>query len=103
MGHPAPLFKRDNRTIESYSKLDHDTLVRNLNAVYGGLAMAVTHVGRWYGGPPALTDPDFDFISLTLHKIAIAAGWIAEQKPRDWLDYDHGFADLLGGDRKSVV
>jgi hypothetical protein len=89
--------------MDSYSKLDHATLVRNLNAVYSGLAMAVTHGGQRYGGPPALTDRDFDFISLTLHKIGIAAGWIEQQKPRDWIDYDHGFADLLGGDYGDLV
>ena len=90
--------------MDAYSKLDHATLVRNLNAVYSGLAMAVTHGGQRYGGPPALTSQDLeDFIPLTLHRVAVAAGWIEQQKPRDWLDYDHGFADLLGGDYGDLV
>ena len=93
----------ENQT-EEYSKLDHATLVRNLNTVYSGLAMAVTHGGQRYGGPPALTSEDLeDFIPLTLHRVAVAAGWIEQQKPRDWLDYDHGFADLLGGDHGDLV
>src|ERR1017187_4408268 len=95
---PPPLNRR-----EEYSNLDDATLVRTLNTVYSGLAMAVTHGGQRYGGPPALTGDDFDFISLTLHKVAIAAGWIAKQESRDWLEYDHGFADLLGGDNGDLV
>ena len=86
--------------MDSYSKLDHETLVRNMKAVCVGLAIAIEEGGRRHGGePPALCYQDIeDLIPVTLHRIAIAAGWIEQQTPLDWLAVDHGVADLLGGD-----
>ena len=86
--------------MDSYFTLDHATLVRNLKAVCAGLAIAIDEGGRRHGGePPALCYQDIeDLIPLTLHRIAVDAGWIEQQKPLDWLAVDHGVADLLGGD-----
>ena len=52
--------------MDPYSKLDHATLVRNLNAVCTGLARAMNR--QRHGGPPALTYNDLaDDIPLAVY------------------------------------
>jgi len=63
---------------DQYSKLDHATLVRNLNAVCGELGVLLDSAGL-YCGPPALTLEDVEEkIPDALYKIGISAGWIEE-------------------------
>ena len=98
-GPAAALLHRHNGEMDAYSKLDHATVVRNMNAVCAGLASAVNHGGFRHGIPPALTYGDLeDLIPLTLYRIAVAAGWIEEQ-PELTEDeyYNDKDADLFGG------
>lgn len=96
---PDILFKSDNRKMDAYSKLDHETLVRNLNAVCAGLGSAVNSSRQRFGGPPALTYHDLaDDIPLALYKIAVAVGWVEEQRELTEDEYHHDKdADLFGG------
>ena len=64
--------------MDAYSKLDHETLVRNLNAVCKELGVLLDSAGL-YCGPPALTRADVEEnIPYALHRIALRAGWIEE-------------------------
>jgi hypothetical protein len=83
--------------MDSYSKLDHETLVRNMNAVCAGLGRAMDR--QRFGGPPALTYNDLaDAIPLALYRIAVAAGWIEEQIEMEEDEYHRSKdADLFGG------
>ena len=85
--------------MDAYSKLDHETLVRNMNAVCAGLGRAVNQSGFLCGVPPTLTFDDLDdLIPLTLYRIAVAAGWIEEQTELTEDEYYHNEdADLFGG------
>lgn len=87
----------DIGNMQTYSKVDHATLVRNMNAVCAGLARAINR--RRFGGPPALTYGDLeDNIPLALYRIAVAAGWIEEQVELEEDEYHRSKdADLFGG------
>jgi hypothetical protein len=85
--------------MDAYSKLDHETLVRNMNAACAGLARAINEGGFLVGGPLGLTYQDVaDLIPLTLYKTAVAAGWIEEQVELEEDEYYRSKdADLFGG------
>jgi hypothetical protein len=96
MGHPAFFFKRDNRTMESYSKLDHETLVRNMNAVCKEIGVLLDSAGL-YCGPPALTPEDVEEnIPYALHRIGVGAGWIEESVEVEDEDSEPEAIDVLG-------
>jgi len=85
--------------VAEYSKLDHATLVRNLNAVCKELASLIHSSGRQFGGPPPLTYGDVeDNIPFALYRIAVVAGWIEEQVELEEDEYYRSEdADLFGG------
>jgi hypothetical protein len=82
--------------MDQYTKSDHATLVRNLNAVCKGLGRVIDSAGL-YCGPPALTHENVEEdIPLALHKIAVAAGWVEESVELGFEDFDQGRGEFLG-------
>ena len=82
--------------MDSYSKLDHATLVRNLNAVCKELGVLLDSAGL-YCGPPALTREDVEEnIPYSLHKIGVGAGWIEESVEVEDEKSEPGPIDFLG-------
>jgi hypothetical protein len=85
----------------AYSKVDHATLVRNLNAVCKELGSVMNE--RNYCGfltpPAALTYRHLeDDIPLALYNIAVALGWVDEQVDMEENEYyATKDADLFGG------
>ena len=83
---------------EEYSKLDHTTLVQNMQAVCVGLALAINESGKRFDAPPALNYSDVeDRIPLALYTIAVNAGWIKEQIELTDDEYENNKdADIFG-------
>lgn len=85
--------------MDQYAKIDHDILVRNLNAVCRELGQVCNRSGTgFFAYPPALNYGDIEnAIPLALHNVAVSVGWIDPPLELEESDLDSGKADLLGG------